>query len=87
MPNIVSAKKRLRQNVKRRLRNRSAKSAIHTMGKKVLSAIGKNDKDLALKLFNEYSSLLDRAGRKSIIHSNRSAAKKSNMMKKINAIG
>ena len=86
MPNIVSAKKRLRQNVKRRMLNRGVKSAIHTLGKKVLVAIEEKNKVLALEIFNKYSSALDKAGRKSIIHSNRASSKKSAMMKKINNI-
>lgn len=86
MPNIVSAKKRLKQNVKRRMHNRSVKSAIHTLGKKVLAAISTNDKSLAMELYNKYSSALDKAGRKSIIHANRANTKKSSMLKKVNAI-
>ncbi len=87
MPNIVSAKKRLRQNEKLRMHNRAIKSTIHTLGKKVLAAIESGKKDEALTLFNNYSSALDKAGRKSIIHPNRASARKSSMMKKINAIG
>ena len=39
MPHIDSAKKRLRQSVKRRLQNRSTLSDLRTQMKKVLKAI------------------------------------------------
>ena len=42
--------------------------------------------DLTSEEFKKYSSALDKAARKSVIHSNRAAAKKSDMMKKINAM-
>jgi len=38
MPNIKSAKKRLKQSLVRRERNRSTKKAIHTECKKVIAA-------------------------------------------------
>lgn len=87
MPNIASAKKRLRQNEKLRMHNRAVKSNIHTLGKKVLVAIAAGNKESALELYKKYSSALDKAGRRSIIHKNRSSARKSSMMNKINALG
>ena len=39
MPNIQSAKKRLKQSIVRNARNRSAKKAIHTQYKKVVDAV------------------------------------------------
>lgn len=87
MPNIVSAKKRLRQNGKLRMHNRAVKSTIHTLGKKVLEAIASGNKESAITLYKDYSSALDKAGRRNIIHQNRANARKSAMMNKINAIG
>lgn len=86
MPNIASASKRLRQNEVRNLYNRKIKSFLNTQKKKVIKAVDSNDKALASEEFKKYASALDKAARKSVIHSNRAAAKKSDMMKKINAM-
>lgn len=86
MPNIASASKRLRQNEVRNLYNRKIKSFLNTQKKKVLKSVENNDKALAMEEFKKYASALDKAARKSVIHANRAAAKKSDMMKKINEL-
>ena len=43
MPNTPSAKKRLRQNVNRRARNRSTKTAIRTLTRKIRESIAAKD--------------------------------------------
>lgn len=86
MPNIASASKRLRQNEVKNLYNRKIKSFLNTQKKKVIKSIESNDKALAMTEFKKYASALDKAARKSVIHSNRAAAKKSDMMKKINTM-
>lgn len=87
MPNIRSAIKRLRQNEKRNLYNRKIKSFLNTQKKKVLKSIQSGDKNLSIEEFKKYASALDKAARKNVIHSNRAAVRKSNMMKKINVAG
>ena len=87
MPNIKSAIKRLRQSEKRNLYNRRIKSFLNTQKKKVLKSIDAKDKNLSIEEFKKYASALDKAARKNVIHVNRAAVRKSDMMKKINAIG
>ena len=86
MPNIASASKRLRQNSVRNLYNRKIKSFLNTQKKKVMKSIDANDKTLAMEEYKKYASALDKAARKSVIHANRAGVKKSDMMKKINAM-
>ena len=86
MPNIKSASKRLRQNSVRNLYNRQIKSFLNTQRKKVIKTIETKDKNAIMEEYKKYASALDKAARKSIIHSNRAGAKKSDMMKKINAV-
>ena len=86
MPNIASASKRLRQNSVRNLFNRKIKSFLNTQKKKVIKSIDANDKASAMEEYKKYASALDKAARKSVIHSNRASAKKSDIMKKINAM-
>ena len=86
MPNIKSASKRLRQNSARNLYNRQIKSFLNTQRKKVIKTIETKDKNAIMEEYKKYASALDKASRKSIIHANRAGAKKSDMMKKINAV-
>ena len=86
MPNRKSASKRLRQNSVRNLYNRQIKSFLNTQRKKVIKTIETKDKNAIMEEYKKYASALDKASRKSIIHANRAGAKKSDMMKKINAV-
>ena len=67
MPNTKSAKKRLRQNQKRRLLNRSLRSKIRTRTRKILELESAEGADRQLA---ELYSLLDRAARRRVIHPN-----------------
>lgn len=85
MPNIKSAAKRLRQSKVRQTRNRSAKSELKTLGKKVKTdaAAGKvNEAEAQLILA---AKRLDKAAAKKIIHPNAAARKKSRLQKAIKA--
>ena len=86
MPNIKSASKRLRQKSVRNLYHRQIKSFLNTQRKKVIKTIETKDKNAIMEEYKKYASALDKASRKSIIHANRAGAKKSDMMKKINAV-
>lgn len=86
MPNIVSAEKRLRQNKKRNMHNRMIKSTLNTLKRKVVKFVLVDDKESALNVYKDYASAIDKAARKSIVHANRAAAKKSALMEKINKI-
>mgnify|MGYP000504065563 CR=1 FL=1 len=83
MPKSLSARKRARQNLKRRERNQAVKSAIKTIFKKAELMITEQPEDSA-EVVKKAISLLDRAAAKRIIHPNKSARKKSRLMKKLN---
>jgi len=87
VPQLKSAKKRMRQNEKRRLRNRSRKGVLRSQIRKVTDAINAGDRDTAEKEFRIATKLLDRAGVKRLVHPNLAARKKSALAKKINALG
>ena len=72
MPNLASAKKRLRQNTAKQLRNQVAKTRIKTEIKKALSG----DENVAV-------SVIDRAASKGIIHKNKAARQKSRLAKRL----
>lgn len=88
MPNTESAKKRLRQNLVVRERNRSWRTAVRNRCKKVVKAVDANNLKDAEALFVEAVRILDRASDKRIIHKNAAARKKSRlsaMIKKLKA--
>jgi small subunit ribosomal protein S20 len=80
MPNTTSAKKALRQNTKRRLKNRTQRSALRTAVKKAREAAttGGEGADEALRLAVKK---LDQAAAKHLIHKNAAARTKSRLAK------
>jgi small subunit ribosomal protein S20 len=79
MPNIKSAKKRLRQNIATRERNRAARSFVRNRCKNVIKAVTAGNVEEADKLFLEATKTLDQAGAKRLIHRNAAARKKSRL--------
>lgn len=83
MPRHESAKKRMRQNEKRRKHNKSLKSRVRTKVKKLRSL---DHKDEAEELLNDVKGELDRLAAKGIIHKNKAANRKSKLEKHVNAL-
>ena len=79
MPNIASARKRLRQNLKSRDRNRSTKAELKTEIRQVREAAAAGKLDQAQADFRVAVAKLDRAAVKRIIHPNRAARLKSRL--------
>ena len=61
MPNTASAKKRLRQNIARRARNRAAKTSLRTLTKKVRESVVAKDVEQSTAAFGQLVEKLDRA--------------------------
>lgn len=85
MPTTNSAKKRLRQNIKRRARNRAAKSELKTIVRKVREAAESKDTAGGQVALREASKKLDRAASKRVIHPNAAARTKSRLAKALKA--
>jgi len=83
MPNTKSAKKRLRQNIKRRLHNRSIKRSLRTQCRKVREVAAAGDFAKAEEEFRKACRLLDRAAAKRVIHPNAAARTKSRLSARI----
>lgn len=79
MPNIKSAKKRLRQNIATRERNRSARSYVRNRCKNVVKAVSEGRTEDADQLYRLAVKTLDQAGAKKLIHKNTVARKKSRL--------
>ncbi|MBM7558703.1 30S ribosomal protein S20 [Marinitoga litoralis] len=84
MPNVKSAKKRVRQTAKRRLRNKSYKTRVKNSVKKVLAAIeAKEEKEVVNELLSSAFSVIDKAAKKGVIHRNNADRKKSKLTKRV----
>lgn len=85
MPNIKSAKKRVLQSEKKRVRNVARRSSIKTAIKKVLVALESNDVDAAKLLLKDAESQLSQAKSKRVMHRNTAQRKVSRLAKKVAA--
>ncbi|GIW93173.1 MAG: 30S ribosomal protein S20 [Pirellulaceae bacterium] len=85
MPTTRSAKKRLRQNVKRRMHNRAIKSTIKTYAKRVLQALAAQDIAKAEAEYREFARRIDRAATHRVLHPNAAARRKSRLQARIKA--
>jgi len=83
MPNIESARKRVRQSAKHRDRNRAAKSGVTSARKQLLDAIEAGNKDEARKLYVAYTSELDKSAKKGILKANNADRKKARMQARL----
>ena len=81
MPNTLSAKKSMRQNQKRRLRNRSQRSALRTVVKNLRIAAAGDDPAAAESAFRLAVKRIDQAAAHKLIHRNTAARTKSRLAK------
>jgi small subunit ribosomal protein S20 len=81
-----SAEKRHRQSEERRLRNKTAKSAVRTSVKKFIAAAQKKDLADAEASLKEMIKKLDTAAGKGIVTKNAASRKKSRMQKLFNSL-
>lgn len=84
MANIKQQKKRVLTNEKRRLRNKSVRSATRTEMRKFREAVESGDKAAAEEQLRVASRKLDKAVTKGVFHRNAAANKKSNMARALN---
>jgi small subunit ribosomal protein S20 len=82
----LSAKKRARQNTKRRTVNRSRKSQIKTQIKRFETALSSGDVKTASEQYRLIVKKLDKTAATSTMHKRTAARKKSRLAKKLNAL-
>jgi small subunit ribosomal protein S20 len=85
VPHSLSAKKRVRQNEKRRARNRARRVEIKDQVKGFLGTLAVGDYDKAQLELNKTASRLDKIATKGTIHKNTAARKRSRLAKRLNA--
>ena len=86
MAHSLSAKKRVRQNVKSRMINRARKSQIKTQTKHFEEVLSAGDAKAADEQLRLAVKRLDKAASKSTMHKRTAARKKSRLTKKLNQL-
>ncbi len=78
MPNLKSAKKRMRQNVVRHDRNVQVRTRIKTARRVMMEALAASDADKGAEALRTYSSVLDKAAKAGVIKKNTAVRRKTN---------
>jgi small subunit ribosomal protein S20 len=86
LANIKSAIKRMKQNEKRRLRNRIFRGRARSFVREARAALTSNDLDAAREEVRKAISALDKAAEKGVIHRNNASRRKSRLMLKLAAL-
>lgn len=86
MANSPQARKRARQNEKRRQHNASLRSMVRTYIKGVQAAISSGNRESAQSAYSTAVPVIDRMADKGIIHKNKAARHKSRLNAKIKAM-
>jgi small subunit ribosomal protein S20 len=83
LANTKSAKKRIRQNAKRRMRNKLYRTRARTFTKRAQHALESGDRETTAETVRLAVSELDRAAHKGVIHRKNAARRKSRLMKRL----
>jgi len=86
LANSPQARKRAKQNNKRRAHNASLRSLVRTKMKQVLAAVGAGEHAAAQEAFNNAVPVIDRMANKGIINKNKAARHKSRLNAKVKAL-
>jgi small subunit ribosomal protein S20 len=85
MPNIKSAKRRMRSDAAKQARNRSVKTTLKTAERRLNDAIKDGNKENTEKAFRASASAYDKAAKLGVIHSAKANRKKSRLANRANA--
>ena len=80
------ARKRHRQSLERRMRNRAVRSRVRRQMRKMRSAIADGDADAVKQLLPETFSVIDVGWRKGVLHRNTASRYKSRVAKQAEAV-
>ena len=85
MPNSPSARKRVRQNGKRRLRNRGRRGAVRALSRDVRQAADGDDKGKAADAYKALQKRVDQIAANGTIHKRTASRIKSRLARRISA--
>ncbi|PWQ99100.1 30S ribosomal protein S20 [Leucothrix pacifica] len=86
MPNIKSAKKRVRLSEERRVHKKHYTTGMRTLIKRVVTAIEAGDKETATEAYTAAVPAIDAGVTKGLIHKNKAARHKSRLNSRIRAL-
>lgn len=78
MPNLKSAKKRMRQNVVRHDRNQQVRTRLKNARRTMMDTLEAKDTEAGEAAFRSYCSVLDKAAKGGIIKKNTAIRRKTN---------
>jgi len=81
----LSSRKRVRQNERRRLRNKARRTEIKTQVRKFVDALAAGKTDVAVAELKKAGILLDRAAGRGTVHRNTASRRKSRLARRLNA--
>lgn len=85
MPNSPSARKRVRQNGKRRLQNRGRRGAVRALSREVREAADGNDQGKAADAYKVLQKRVDKIAASGTIHKRTASRIKSRLARRISA--
>ena len=86
MAHSLSAKKRVKQNAKRRTINRARKSQVKTQIKHFETALSSGDVEAASKQYRLIARKLDKTAATSTMHKRTAARRKSRLARRLNSL-
>jgi len=86
LPNIKSAKKRVKVTATKTLQNKMVKTSLKTSIKKYEAALADGNKELAAATYKEAVAMIDKSVSKGIMHKNTAARRKSRYTRLLNGI-
>ena len=86
LANTLSAKKRIRQNEKRRVRHKADRTRARNQVRIARAALDSGDSEAASAAVHLAASELDRAAAKGVIHSKNASRRKGRLMKQLAAL-
>ena len=86
MPNLKSAKKRLRQSESRQTQGQAVRTKVKSYRRSFFEAIDSKDKDASTSAYKSYCSVLDKAAKAGQIKKNTAVRRKTRATEKLRAL-
>ena len=86
MPNLKSAKKRMRQNLVRRDRNQQVRTRVKNARRAMMESLEAKDAEKGTEAFRTYCSVLDKAAKRGVIKKNTAIRRKTNAANRLRSI-
>lgn len=85
MPNLKSAKKRMRVSERQRKENYAVRSRVRRYRRRFLAAVDAGETETTKTAFSEYCSILDKAAKRNVLQKNTAIRYKSRAAKRMRA--